>query len=128
MLPSDISEQQGVRLVSVSLCPSLRCPAYLATPWAAAAWPNMALLILKQRLDRWRGQDRFRRELLTMQDGGTVALDWDIEGDSLPPSAPLGGATEPNDELMFISSPETVRKHKIFCKKLYFPKNICCPI
>lgn len=72
----------------VTACPDLSIPRYVPTPWAANRWLNIALLLLKQKVDKyWRG-DLFTREILTMTDGGTVSIDF-IDDDSLPDTAPI---------------------------------------
>ena len=72
----------------VSRTQSLIEPKYVPTFWAANTWSNLLLLMIKQRLDR-KYQGQFRRETLTMEDGGTVAIDWPLEADSLSPDAPI---------------------------------------
>merc|ERR1719150_264707 len=59
----------------VRSCPELARPRYVPTFWAALTWPNLLLLMAKQSLEA-RFRSHFRRDLLTMEDGGRVAVDW----------------------------------------------------
>jgi len=73
----------------VRICPELRNPCYIPTFWASDMWANMALLIVKQRLDKsFLRSTRYTRELLVMPDGGTVSIDFPDDS-HLPPDAPL---------------------------------------
>ena len=67
---------------------SLSRPCYVPTLWAAGSWANLALLVLKQSLDKqWRSAD-LTREQLVLPDGGTVSVDWPAHC-HLPHDAPL---------------------------------------
>ena len=72
----------------VRSCPELARPRYVPTFWAALTWPNLLLLMAKQSLEA-RFRSHFRRDLLTMEDGGRVAVDWAEAGASLPAEAPI---------------------------------------
>ena len=65
-------------------------PRYLPTLWTAAMWPNLLLQMAKANFDA-KFRNKFRRDSLRMEDGGTVSVDWpdDAETDSLPPEAPI---------------------------------------
>jgi len=73
----------------VRMSPELSNPRYIPTFWASGMWSNMALLILKQRLDKsFLRSTSYTRELLVMPDGGTVSIDFPDDS-HLPPDAPL---------------------------------------
>jgi len=73
----------------VEICPELRKPRYFPTFWASDQWTNMALLILKQRLDKsFLRRTKYQRELLQMPDGGTVSIDFPNDS-HLPADAPI---------------------------------------
>ena len=57
---------------------SLSQPQYVPTFWAANTWPNVILLMIKQRFDR-KFRNNFKRDTLTMPDGGTVSVDWPLQ-------------------------------------------------
>ena len=63
-------------------------PKYVPTFWAANTWSNLVLLMIKQKIDK-KYNYQFRREKLTMEDGGIVAIDWPLGADGLPPNAPI---------------------------------------
>jgi len=67
---------------------SLSQPQYVPTFWAANTWPNVILLMIKQRFDR-KFRNNFKRDTLTMPDGGTVSVDWPLQDDTLPDDAPI---------------------------------------
>lgn len=58
-------------------CPSLASPRYLPTLWAADTWTNCGLFIAKQIYDKscFR-RDKYTREVLILEDGGTVSIDY----------------------------------------------------
>ena len=65
-------------------------PRYFPTLWAAGMWPNLMLQMAKANFDA-KFRNKFRRDSLRMEDGGTVSVDWpdDAETDNLPPDAPI---------------------------------------
>ena len=74
----------------VQRTPELSSPRYFPTLWAAAMWPNLLLQMAKANFDA-KFRNKFRRDSLRMEDGGTVSVDWpdDAETDTLPPEAPI---------------------------------------
>lgn len=73
----------------LGLCPELSNPRYIPTFWAADTWTNCALFILKQLYDKsCLRSNLYTRELITLEDGGTVSIDYsDCSG--LPVSSPF---------------------------------------
>ena len=67
---------------------SLSNPKYVPTFWAANVWANTGLWLLKRTFDG-HFRNNFARDLLTMEDGGTVSVDWPVEADNLPEDAPI---------------------------------------
>jgi predicted alpha/beta-fold hydrolase len=74
----------------LSLSTQLANPRYVPTLWAADTWTNLILFILKQTVDKkWiKSINKANRELLIMEDGGTVSIDF-AEDDHLPSTAPI---------------------------------------
>jgi len=73
----------------LGLCPELINPRYIPTFWAADTWTNCALFIMKQLYDKsCLRRNNYTRELLTLDDGGTVSIDY-LECSSLPATAPF---------------------------------------
>ena len=90
---SDISDPIRKKLAKtveeiVRRTESLSNPKYVPTFWAANTWPNVVLLMMKQRFDI-AFRNNFTRDQLTMEDGGTVSVDWPVEAANLPEDAPI---------------------------------------
>jgi predicted alpha/beta-fold hydrolase len=58
-----------------------RAPRWLQNPHAQTMFPNLPWA--------WRSRPELRRETLELPDGDVTAVDWLVEGDSLPDAAPL---------------------------------------
>lgn len=62
-------------------CPSLSSPHYIPTPWASSTWANLCIFGLKQAWDKSRLRtNTFRRQTLTLPDGGSVSIDYLDDG------------------------------------------------
>ena len=94
-LPSDqVSQPSEARLARtieeiLAICPSLRSPHYIPTFWSSNTWANLGLYFLKQLYDKssWQS-NKFSREILTLNDGGTVSIDF-ADDDHLPSDSPV---------------------------------------
>jgi len=71
-------------------CPSLASPRYLPTLWAADTWTNCGLFIAKQIYDKsCLRRDKYTREVLVLEDGGTVSIDYAECPEEMPETAPI---------------------------------------
>eukprot|EP00928_Gymnodinium_smaydae_P044455 TRINITY_DN29657_c0_g1_i1.p1 TRINITY_DN29657_c0_g1~~TRINITY_DN29657_c0_g1_i1.p1 ORF type:complete len:425 (-),score=48.46 TRINITY_DN29657_c0_g1_i1:247-1521(-) len=67
---------------------SLHSPSYVPPLWATSKWLNLLAFMIKQRLF---SDFKLRRETITLDDGGTVSIDWanDETTAALPENAPI---------------------------------------
>ena len=72
----------------VQACPELSRPRYVPTPWAANRWLNLGLFLIKEKFDKYLRVTSYDRKILTMDDGGTVSIDF-VDDDTLPDTAPI---------------------------------------
>ena len=71
-------------------CPSLASPRYLPTLWAADTWTNCGLFVAKQIYDKsCLRRDKYTREVLVLEDGGTVSIDYAECPPEMPKTAPI---------------------------------------
>ena len=71
-------------------CPSLASPRYLPTLWAADTWANCGLFIAKQIYDKsCLRRDKYTREVLVLEDGGTVSIDYAECPEEILDTAPI---------------------------------------
>jgi len=86
--PISCKHAQNIERI-ISCCPELIRPRYIPTFWAANHWANIALFVVKQMFDKSSlRSNRFKREVLTLPDGGTVSIDF-ADDDHIPPNAPF---------------------------------------
>ena len=65
-------------------------PRYLPTLWAADTWTNCGLFIAKQIYDKsCLRRDKYTREVLVLEDGGTVSIDYAECPEEMPETAPI---------------------------------------
>ena len=65
-------------------------PRYLPTLWAADTWTNCGLFIAKQIYDKsCLRRDKYMREVLVLEDGGTVSIDYAECPEEMPETAPI---------------------------------------
>lgn len=74
----------------IQACPSLASPRYLPTLWAADTWANCGLFIAKQIYDKsCLRRDKYTREVLVLEDGGTVSIDYAECPEEILDTAPI---------------------------------------
>ena len=65
-------------------------PRYLPTLWAADTWTNCGLFIAKQIYDKsCLRRDKYTREVLILEDGGTVSIDYAECPEEILDTAPI---------------------------------------